>query len=92
MTTRHQKAQVEALKKECLDEGEYLRRVGRVYGYPECCIEFFVQVWVPLCDRGVAGTLRARWLERQRTFNPLGGRIFCPVCLNRMEGDHGGSC
>jgi hypothetical protein len=62
--------------------------LGRHYGYPECCINWFVEVWLPFVDTWLrfAHELSDDWKRRyisHRVLHHVSGldQVPCPRCL-----------
>jgi hypothetical protein len=60
---------------------------GRSYGYPECCIAFFTEIWAPLRLSGLdpgseAGLVLGGYLAKMVSAGLQDGRIPCPKCLH----------
>lgn len=67
---------------------EEWRATGRAFGYPECCISWFIDEWSSTCEakhfQGVdlSADPLFTWF---RESSPIAGYIPCPVCAVRFR-------
>jgi hypothetical protein len=72
------------LMKAGLIDSSIARNIGREYGYPECCIDFFLSDWVEMVDfdREHADAYTDRVHQTSWAYC---GYIPCPSCLSLKE-------
>jgi hypothetical protein len=84
------------LSEECTRQKAKLNitaeQLGREAGYPDCCVKFFCEKWMPIYVlTGLPGYIRnaKRFMEehfaRMHAVGVTSGYVPCPECLTKME-------
>lgn len=60
--------------------------MGFYFGFPVCCIKFYVYTWIPRYDSSPYGSWVEDHRDRMREVDPSHsiGRILCPKCISLM--------
>ncbi len=75
-----ERRQVDEIRQSSKSMEEFYLRVGRFYGYPDCCIWFFIRAWPGICEQN-SGDI---WWVYATLGHSLGfEQIPCPACMRQ---------